>query len=57
MCDALREGLAAYRQYEHPRSRGILHDKAVSAALGAGPTPTGAGEQARPLFEIERAAD
>jgi hypothetical protein len=32
--DALREGLAAYRQYERLRSRRIPHDMAIRAALG-----------------------
>ena len=40
MCDAFREGLAAYRQYEHLRSRGIPHDTAVSEALGFGLSPS-----------------
>jgi hypothetical protein len=39
--DAFCEGLAAYRQYEHLRSRGIPHGRAVSEALGVGPTLTG----------------
>jgi hypothetical protein len=38
--DALREGLAACRQYEHLRSRGIPHDGAVGEALGIGLTPS-----------------
>jgi uncharacterized protein YjiS (DUF1127 family) len=32
--DALREGIAAHRQYEHLRSRGIPHDMAIRQALG-----------------------
>jgi hypothetical protein len=32
--DALREGIAAHRQYERLRSRGIPHDKAIRQALG-----------------------
>ena len=40
MCDALREGLAAYRQYEHLRSRGVRHDTALGEALGIGRKPT-----------------
>jgi hypothetical protein len=32
--DALHEGLAAHRQYEHLRSRGIAHDAAVRRAFG-----------------------
>ncbi len=38
MWDAWREGLAAYRRYEHLRSRGIPHETAVSEALSLGPT-------------------
>jgi hypothetical protein len=40
MCDALREGLAAYRQYEHLRSRGIPHKTAIRQALGVGLKPS-----------------
>jgi hypothetical protein len=36
MWDALREGLAAHRQYEELRSRGIHHDTALRQALGIG---------------------
>ena len=36
MGDAWCEGLAAHRQYEHLRSRGILHDRALTEALGIG---------------------
>jgi hypothetical protein len=36
MCDALHEGLAAHREYEHLRSRGISHDSALRGALGLG---------------------
>jgi len=38
MWDAWREGRAAYRRYEHLRSRGIPHETAVSEALSLGPT-------------------
>jgi hypothetical protein len=31
--DALQEGLAAHRQYEHLRSRGISHDTALRHAF------------------------
>ena len=34
MCDALREGLAAWRHYEHQRSRGIPHHMALREAIG-----------------------
>ena len=40
MCGALREGLAAARQYEHLRSNGVDHDRAVRAALGLGLIPS-----------------
>ena len=32
--NALREGIAAHRHYEHLRSRGIPHDAAIRQALG-----------------------
>jgi len=32
--DVLRDGLAAYRQYERLRSSGIPHETALRAALG-----------------------
>jgi hypothetical protein len=32
--DALQEGFAAHRQYEHLRSRGIAHDTALRHAFG-----------------------
>ncbi len=32
--DALREGIAAHRQYEHLRSRGIPHHMAIRQAVG-----------------------
>jgi hypothetical protein len=31
LCDAWREALAAHRQYEHLRSRGVSHDAAILA--------------------------
>jgi hypothetical protein len=39
MGEALREGLAAYREYEELRSRGMPHDSALRAALGLGSNP------------------
>jgi hypothetical protein len=36
MCDAWCEGLVAHRQYEHLRSRGMPHDRALREALGIG---------------------
>lgn len=50
MCGALREGLAAARQYERLRSSGIDHDRAVRAALGFGLIPSQAPRRsAKPL--------
>jgi hypothetical protein len=37
---ALRESLAACRQYEHLRSSGIPHDMAAREALGVGSIPS-----------------
>jgi hypothetical protein len=37
--EALREGLAASRQYEELRSRGLSHDVALREALGLGASP------------------
>jgi hypothetical protein len=34
VCDALQEGFAAHRQYEHLRSRGTSHDAALKQAFG-----------------------
>jgi hypothetical protein len=39
MCEALREGLTASREYEHLRSRGIAHKTALNEALGIDVTP------------------
>jgi hypothetical protein len=36
ICNALRDGLAAQRQYEHLKTRGVSHDRALRAALGIG---------------------
>jgi hypothetical protein len=36
MCDAFCEGLAAHREYEALRSRGIAHERALREALGLG---------------------
>jgi hypothetical protein len=35
-CDALREAMAAHRQYECLRSRGVRHDTALRQALSIG---------------------
>jgi len=56
MCGALREGLAAARQYEQLRSSGVDHDRAVRAALGLGLIPTQAPRaSAKPLCFAGRA--
>jgi hypothetical protein len=52
--DALREGLAASRQYEQLRSRGVPHDTAIRSALGFGPSH-GTRQTAEPLFFAGRA--
>ncbi len=36
ICDAWREALAAHRQYEHLRSRGVSHDTSIRESLGFG---------------------
>jgi hypothetical protein len=48
-CDALREGLAASRQYEQLCSRGMPHDTAIRSALGFGPS-RGTRPTAEPLY-------
>ena len=56
MGSALREGLAAARQYEQLRSSGVDHDRAVRAALGLGLIPTQARRaSAKPLCFAGRA--
>ena len=56
MGGALREGLAAARQYEQLRSSGVDHDRAVRAALGLGLIPTQAPRaSAKPLCFAGRA--
>ena len=52
--DGFRESLAAYRQYEHLRSRGIPHDTALRAALGIGPSRVTC-QTAKPLHFAGRA--
>jgi hypothetical protein len=48
--DALGEGLAAHRQYEHLKSRGMSQDTALKVALGvrnpAGEVPTAPSHRA-----------
>jgi hypothetical protein len=39
MWDAWGEALAAHRQYEHLRSRGVPHDTALRESLGLGRIP------------------
>jgi hypothetical protein len=53
-CDALREGLAASRQYEQLRSQGVPHDTAIRSALGFGPSQR-TRQTAEPLFFAGRA--
>lgn len=53
-CDSLREGLAASRQYEQLRSRGVAHDTAIRSALGFCPSQ-GTRQTAEPLFFAGRA--
>jgi hypothetical protein len=54
VCDALREGLTASRQYEQLRSRGVPHDTAIRSALAFRPSqPT--RQAAEPLFFAGRA--
>ena len=56
MGEALREGLAACREYEELRSRGMPHDAAIRKALGFGPSPQrGTRATARPLHFAGRA--
>ena len=40
MCEALREGLAAHREYEVLRSNGFAHDAALRRAIAIGPAPS-----------------
>ena len=50
MGGALRDGLAAARQYEQLRSSGVDHDRAVREALGLGLIPSQAPRaSAKPL--------
>jgi len=37
--ESLREGLAACREYEELRSRGMPHDSALRVSLGLGSSP------------------
>jgi hypothetical protein len=56
MGGALREGLAAARQYEQLRSSGVPHERAVREALGIGLIPSQAPrERANPLHFAGRA--
>jgi hypothetical protein len=50
------EGLAAHREYEALRSRGMPHDTALRAALGLGARPSGHKQSAaKPLYCAGRA--
>ena len=56
MGEALREGLAACREYEELRSRGMPHDTALRASLGLGASPQrGTRAAAKPLHFAGRA--
>ena len=57
MCEAVREGLAAHRHYEELMSRGMMHDRALRAALGIGDNSTTQrkGETLTPLSFAGRA--
>src|SRR5262245_20194236 len=56
MGEALREGLAACREYEELRSRGMPHDTALRAALGLDPSSRpGTRAAAKPLYFAGRA--
>lgn len=48
--DALREGFAAYRDYEQLRARGIAHDLAIRQALGIGLAPPVARDTVHTLY-------
>jgi hypothetical protein len=41
LVDAIRQGLAAHREYERLKSMGMRHDLALRAALSISRTPTG----------------
>jgi hypothetical protein len=47
--DALREGFAAYREYERLRRRGVPHDTAIRESLGVGREPAATPPTADPL--------
>ena len=53
--DALREGFAAWREYEQLRRRGIAHDLAIRQALGIGLTPPVARDTVHTLYFAGRA--
>ena len=56
MCDAWCEGLAAHRQYEHLRSGGIPHERALKEALGIGAvsaSPARAALMAAAMFRVK----
>jgi hypothetical protein len=54
--DAWREALAAYRQYEHLRSRGVPHDAALRESLALGHVHrAGTPHAARLLYLADRA--
>ena len=52
----VRDGLAAHREYERLRSRGVLHDKALRQALSFGEAPSRRTPRtAKSLFAAGRA--
>jgi hypothetical protein len=52
--DACREALAASRNYEQMRSRGITHEAALRRALGSGPAACRHGSPRHRLYSAER---
>jgi hypothetical protein len=56
--NALRDGLAVQRQYEHLKTRGVSHDRALREALGiripASEVRVAAQYQSRPLTDTTR---
>jgi hypothetical protein len=55
MLDALREGLAAHRRYEHLRARGMPHNAALGEALGGASGHDATRGTARALYFAGRA--
>ena len=56
MCDAWCEGLVAHRQYEHLRSKGMPHERALREALGidaVSASPAHAALMAAAMFRVK----